>query len=637
MVLTLQDSIRLVLDFLQTQAYFKAFIALEQESQVRLHSYGKEIDFFYDLVTEGKFDDVEKLIETVKERSVEAHDTILGLLRKQKFLELLESSSMPVADELAQILKEIEDLMPPDEYETLFSILSYDHLSDHPKFTDWSIWRGRYECFQGCYHCLSDLYAIQSPLPVPVTLTEVLAAFDEEVSAETGSSSRLPQLMRGPEGSGSSVIVNDSGEIESKKSTPKSQFSFKSASIQERKKVLVETIDPPTGSEESKNSDDPVLRHSAHQLMRGFDPRSVYEVARIIDKQAAIRACGFDPSGDYCGMGCGGNSLKIYSLQGIVTGVLYEQRKTRKNMDVEVIMEARQLHNGTIYCLDWSARGIQMVTGGNDKTIKILTVPDLERALNEQSNSLIFEDGVDIDGEIDLQLRTISDLPGTVRTLCFHPLDDELFFSSGSGSGEIRVWNTQTTECVQRFVGHQGGTNAVAMAGDASFLQSVGNDGMIRLWDLRVEKCIQVVNAESYGPMTSISLNCSAAITRAETKAHIANLYSGSADRGRKNSQKLAAVSHANGLVTLWDVSSGRLFTKFALHNDNCRSVEFSSDKRWLVSASFDQTIGLVNLDTNEICRLSEHQGKAVTAHWHPYLPILLSTSTDRTARLFSI
>ena len=634
MVLTLQDSIRMVLDFLQSQSYFKALIALEQESQVRLYSYGKEIDFFYDLLSEGKFDDVEKLIETVKERSLEAHDAILGLLRKQKFLELLESANMPVADELAQILKDIEALMPPEEYETLFSILSYDHLTDHPKFANWTIWRGRYECFKGCYSCLADLYAIESPAPVPVTLAEVLTGFDGEISAETGSSSRL-LLLRGPEGSGSSVVVNDSGEIDTVKRPLKPQFLIQS-SREARKKVLVETIDPSSGSSASKGSDDPVLRHSAHQLMLNFDPGTVYEVARIADQQA-IRACGFDPSGDYCGFGWNGSSLKIVSIQGIVTGVLYEERKKGKRMDVEVLMEARRLHSGTIYCMDWSARGLQIVTGSNDKTIKIVTVPDLERVLNEQNSSLLFEDGVDLDGENDLQLRTITDLPGTVRTLCFHPLDDELFFSSGSGTGEIMVWNTQTTQCVQRFAGHQGGTIALATAGDASFIQSVGSDGMIRLWDLRTHRCVQVVNAESYGQMTSISLNCSAAITRAETKAHIANLYSGSAERGRKNCQKLASVSHVNGLVTLWDVSSGRIFSKFPIHKDNCRSVEFSSDKRWLATASFDQTIGLINLETNTSYRLSEHQGKAVTAHWHPYLPILLSTSTDRTARLFSI
>ena len=635
MVFSLQETTRMVLDFLQSKQYYKALISLEQESQVRLQSYGKEIDFFYDLVTEGKFEDVEKLIETVKERSTEAHDSILGLLRKQKFLESLEGSSIPEADELAQILKDIEVLMAPDEFETLYAILNYDHLTDHPKFANWTIWRGRYECFHDCYACLAELYAIETPAPVGTTLLEALSAVDREVSAETGSSSRMPQLAREQEGSGSSVVVNDSEELDTKK-TVKWNVKSNTPAKEEQKRVYVEAIDLPSGSEGSPESEDAVIRKTAQELMLEFDPGKVWELARVTDGQA-IRACGFDPSGDFCALGSNSSNLKVCSMQNIVAGVLYDQHRGRVQ-EVDVVIEVKNLHSGSLYCLDWSARGLQMATGSNDKTIRILTVPDLEAVLNEQTSPLVFTDGVDSDGEIDLQLRTITDLPGTIRTICFHPMDDELFFSSGTGSGEIMVWNTQTTQCVQRFAGHQGGTVGLAVAGDASFLQSVGRDGMIRLWDLRVYRCVQVINAENYGEMTAISLNCSAAITRAETKTHIAHLYSGAAaEKGRKVGQKLAAVSHLDGVVTVWDVSTGRLFSKHPLHKDSCRTVEFSSDKKWLTTASFDQSVGLVNLDTGESYRIKEHTGKVVNARWHPYLPVLLSTSTDRTARIFSI
>ena len=81
-----EDMTRMVLSFFLQQKYYRALIALEQDSKVRLWSYGKEIDFFYDLITEGKFEDVERLVETVKEKSALAHSRIIGHIRKEKFL-----------------------------------------------------------------------------------------------------------------------------------------------------------------------------------------------------------------------------------------------------------------------------------------------------------------------------------------------------------------------------------------------------------------------------------------------------------------------------------------------------------------------------------------------------------------------
>jgi WD40 repeat protein len=80
------------------------------------------------------------------------------------------------------------------------------------------------------------------------------------------------------------------------------------------------------------------------------------------------------------------------------------------------------------------------------------------------------------------------------------------------------------------------------------------------------------------------------------------------------------------------------LFKKLLYHASDCRSVEFSADSRWLASASFDSTIGFVSLqEQNQVFQLRAHSDRVVSAKWHQTLPILISTSADKSARVFTI
>jgi hypothetical protein len=48
-----EDIILSVLEFLEAHSFIQAKVVLEKESQLRLKSYGKEIDFFHDLIVDG--------------------------------------------------------------------------------------------------------------------------------------------------------------------------------------------------------------------------------------------------------------------------------------------------------------------------------------------------------------------------------------------------------------------------------------------------------------------------------------------------------------------------------------------------------------------------------------------------------
>jgi WD40 repeat protein len=96
----------------------------------------------------------------------------------------------------------------------------------------------------------------------------------------------------------------------------------------------------------------------------------------------------------------------------------------------------------------------------------------------------------------------------------------------------------------------------------------------------------------------------------------------------------LAAVSHKDGGVSLWNLRAAKLEDTLLYHNADCRTVEFSSDGHWLLSSSFDYTIGVLEMATKQVTKLKFHNDRVVNAKWHTQLPIILSTSADKTARV---
>jgi len=73
-------------------------------------------------------------------------------------------------------------------------------------------------------------------------------------------------------------------------------------------------------------------------------------------------------------------------------------------------------------------------------------------------------------------------------------------------------------------------------------------------------------------------------------------------------------------------------------HSNEVRGVSFTVDGKYLASAGFDCQI--VISDTSDLNNLTvvktlKHDDKVVSVRWHPYRPLLLSTSADKTAKVW--
>lgn len=632
-----------VLDFLKTHEFYKAFIALEQESGVRLHSFGKEIDFLYDLLMDGRFEDAEKFITPLNSRPEFNYSQVLFEIRKEKFLESLENSDSPNLQELVAALKEIESISNKEEFNALCYCLSLNKITDHPDYANWNMWRGRYKCFESSLAFFASIFQVTAYESPDFTLEEAIIGYRNKPQTPNPKESSRYSPSQKVKDSDSSYYENESDndqESALKKSVSWNMESKEDNEMcEESKKIMIEAIDEhletPQENVSEERSDHYVPTN--YELMNTFDPSYLREISQVKDVQP-IRASCFNSDGDYFVLGTNSKSLKICSLHNIVDGLIYNEQQGREQY-VDIVFEMHGVHIGSVYCVDWSASGKFIASGSNDKSLKLLKCPDFLTLQENNSETVIYSNGKYLSGEGELPVlheRLLSGHDGTVRAVLFNPVNDALLYSGGLGDACLKVWNTETGHLVQNLKEHKGAIYSIAASGDGQLLTTVGTDRKVKIWDLKSNKSSLNLNAESFSDMNSVSINFSSQNLRSQTHSKIASIYSNKTI-AEPITQKLISVGHSDGVVSLWDVTAGKLFSKYTFHTLECRSVEFSSNAMWLATGSFDSTLGLVDVRKGQVFKFEPHMDKIVSVRWHPSLPILLSTSADKTARIFSI
>ena len=135
-MVTKEESVRNLLKSLESMKFFSTLYELERESGIKLRSYGKEIDFFYEITMEGRYEDIKSFIIPLSNRNQVSYNKVAYIVGKQEFLEKLEKSMDPKLDDLITLLKEIEKTCPSDDFSKFCSVLSLNKVTDHEDYTD---------------------------------------------------------------------------------------------------------------------------------------------------------------------------------------------------------------------------------------------------------------------------------------------------------------------------------------------------------------------------------------------------------------------------------------------------------------------------------------------------------------------
>ena len=327
---------------------------------------------------------------------------------------------------------------------------------------------------------------------------------------------------------------------------------------------------------------------------------SSFSLSKIILDSHPIRTSCFSPKGDYFSIGTNSKSIKIFSLNNILQN-FRSYKKITKETSLPKLFEQKNHHLGSIYCLDWSVSGRLLASGSNDKMVKLMVVPELENP----NNSMEEEEDI-------LELPIIGH-KGTVRSVSFDPSSDLVLLSAGTIDKNIKIWDTENGESKGELIGHLGDIHTLKWSNDGNFFASSGTDKTIRFWDLKYLKSINVIEAFKFSEINDIGLL-------------------------NRNNDLIIAAGHIDGKITIWNYLNKKLIKEIKENNDKMeiRSVSFSPDGKFLLSSSFDHKIKLfdVNNDFNLLGTL-EHEDKVVSAKWHPDIPIIISTSADKSARVW--
>ena len=75
----------------------------------------------------------------------------------------------------------------------------------------------------------------------------------------------------------------------------------------------------------------------------------------------------------------------------------------------------------------------------------------------------------------------------------------------------------------------------------------------------------------------------------------------------------------------------------FNLHDCDCRSVEYDPSGNHFISSSFDETSVVYDIKRSKIAqRIEAHSDRVVLAKWHPFFPIIATTSADSTFKVMA-
>ncbi len=142
---------------------------------------------------------------------------------------------------------------------------------------------------------------------------------------------------------------------------------------------------------------------------------------------------------------------------------------------------------------------------------------------------------------------------------------------TGSGSGEVKVWDVEAGTPAHDLTGHAARIDQLLLLEAEGRLVSAAMDGAIKVWELGSGALLhEVAGHQSWIPRLLA----------------VGNGRFVSADGG--------------GLIKLWDSRSGELMATFAGHGRALSSLFVSANPAWLVSASADCSVRVWGLETGE-------------------------------------
>ena len=296
--------------------------------------------------------------------------------------------------------------------------------------------------------------------------------------------------------------------------------------------------------------------------------------------------------------------------------------KSSKLMESWKLLRTLQSHSGDVNSVSISKDGLKIVSGSDDKTIKIWEVSSgkLLKSLDSHSdivNCVCFSnDGSKIaSGSYDDTIKIWEVQSGNllksyengnrVRSVCFSPNGSYIACSYGE---EIKLWDVSTGNLLSKLEGHSKTVNSICFSFDGSRIASGSNDKTVKLFNVSPGKLLQTFK----GHLDNVNSVC--------FSGDCSKIVSGSNDK----------------TINLWDISTGKWLKTFEGHLKFVKSVCFSPDGIILASGSYDCTIKLWDVSTGKLLKTLENSDATESVSFSENGAILVSGDLDKNVKIWS-
>ncbi|EKX44511.1 hypothetical protein GUITHDRAFT_87425 [Guillardia theta CCMP2712] len=152
---------------------------------------------------------------------------------------------------------------------------------------------------------------------------------------------------------------------------------------------------------------------------------------------------------------------------------------------------------------------------------------------------------------------------------CSHISDDGSVIVNGSDSGDLYIWDSETSESVMSFQAHKSVVNAVRFLSSSSRILSAASDNTAKIWDEPTTSCIATYKGHS-SPVLSLAVS---------------------------PDEKTFASGAEDMQIHLWNEEATTLHVLKG-HEGPVRACDFSPDGLRLASASLDKTCKVWDLES---------------------------------------
>ncbi|KAI8815873.1 coatomer WD associated region-domain-containing protein [Fimicolochytrium jonesii] len=233
---------------------------------------------------------------------------------------------------------------------------------------------------------------------------------------------------------------------------------------------------------------------------------------------------------------------------------------------------------------------------------------------------------------------------GPVRAVAFHPTQP--LFVSGGDDYKIKVWNWKTRRCLFTLNGHIDYIRTLSFHHESPWILSASDDQTIRIWNWQSRNCISILTGHNHYVMSAQfhpkdDLVVSASLDQTIRVWDISGL------------RKKHAAAPGTGPVD-YDMrmggpgGQGELFgntdamVKYVLegHDRGVNWATFHPNLPLIVSSSDDRTIKLWRMNETrawEVDTCRGHYNNVSSVLFHPRQDLILSNSEDKTIRIWDL